>query len=330
MIPLVAPCITNHDRNYLSSRVHTGLLLEDEREVRRFEELFADTVGCAGAVAVCSGTAALQIALRILDVEEVTVPSYTCVAIRNAALGRRVSYVDSGFDVPSAHMAIPITAWPLVVPHMFGKPTLVGHTAHAAGEIVEDWTLSLGGVKSLTHGRVGVCSTNQSKMVSTGRGGVLFSNDLHFLHEARRLAYYEHHLDPAFSLGMSSTQAALGVSQLQQLDSFIDRRREIAATYSQRFAAEGIECPDADCGSVFFRYLIRVTDPGSRVLELAERGIEAGRGVNPLLHQLEGIPDSDFPGAVRSWSSLLSVPCHPSLTERQVSHIVEQVLEVCA
>jgi dTDP-4-amino-4,6-dideoxygalactose transaminase len=94
--------------------------------------------------------------------------------------------------------------------------------------------------------------------------------------------------------------------------------------------AVGIECPNPDVESVFFRYLIGVTDPTDRVATLAERGIEAGRGVNPPLHRLLGLDPADFPGAEECWAKLLSVPVHPGLSDGQVEYITEQVLEVCA
>lgn len=326
MIPLVAPTITGHDRGYLRQRIADGLL-DDESEVRRFEEKFAERVGCKGAVAVCSGTVALELALQVLDVGAVSIPTYSCVALRNATRRNAVTYLDSTFRVKDAQMTTPIRSGGAIVVHMFGKQT---HVGLGSGEyLVEDFTLSLGGIECLI-GRIGVCSTHASKMISTGRGGVVFSNDLHLLHEVRRLAYYETHTGTAHSYGMSSTQAALGVSQLAQLDAFIERRRTLAWRYSDAFEPAGIECPDPDCGSVFFRYMIAVDDPAGKVAQLAERGIEAGRGVNPLLHQLAGISDDRFPGAVNDWHRLLSVPVHLSITDVEAAYIAAQVVEVCA
>lgn len=322
MIPLVAPKITGHDRGYVRQRLGNGVL-EDEREVQRFEEAFAAYVGVKGAVAVCSGTVALEVALKVLDIGVVSIPTYACVAVRNATRRHAIRYVDSRFLVPQATATLDPADDAAIVVHLFGNETW------SSGGGIEDWTLSLGGIPRL-RGQIGVCSTHASKMISTGRGGIVFSDDPHLLHEVRRLAYYESHTGEASSLGMSSMQAALGVSQLEQLDGFIERRREIAASYSDRFVSAGLEYPDPDCGSVFFRYIIRVTDPAAAVVELAGRGIEAGRGVNPLLHQLAGLPDERFPGAVHDWETLLSVPCHPSLTDEQAQFIGEQVVQVCA
>lgn len=307
MIPLVAPTITRRDREYLASHDSGG-------EVLRFEEDFASYVSAEGAVAVRSGTDAIRLALDVLGIQSVSIPTYACTALLDATQGRARRYVDSAFTVRTGWLEQePAT----VAVAMFGS----GMTAKAA---IEDWTLSLGYPHQLPKGALGVCSTHESKMISTGHGGVVYGNDLETLTAIRRLAFRH-------GLGTTTSGAALGRSQLRQLPEFISRRRKIAATYSAAFEQAGIECPDPDFGSVFFRYMIRIEgDPADAVAELAARGIEAGRGVYPLLHWAAGADDARFPGACHSVNTLLSVPCHPSLTDKQVRYIAEQVVQVCA
>lgn len=329
VIPLVAPTITTHDRGRLYDRIDAGLL-DDEQEVALFEEAFAARVNCKHAVAVCSGTTALQLALTALDVRLVSVPTYGCVALRNAAMaaGCGIRFVDSRYDVANAIMTQGLSTHPQIVMHAFGNLTL----DYSPGPTIEDYTLSLGGIQTL-HGDVGVCSTHQSKMISTGRGGVVFGNDTALLERVRDLACYDN-VNPARegsqSLGMSPLQAALGLSQLSQLESFIARRRELAERYTESirgYFPKG-DVPLISAG-VFFRYLIRVKDPAKMVAELGKRGIEAGRGVYPPLHRMIGQPDDRYPGAVESVNSLLSVPCYPALTDAEAEFIAEQVVDVC-
>ncbi|MGO9903238.1 MAG: DegT/DnrJ/EryC1/StrS family aminotransferase [Solirubrobacteraceae bacterium] len=360
MIPLVRATVTEKDRSYLTQRLAAGLL-EDDGEVRRFEEAFAQRVHAQGAVAVNSGTSALQLVLLALGVtpgDEVLIPSYTCVALLNAvaACGAAAVLVDNEYDVASArfHMSaadarrcMTSRTRAIIVSHMFG--TVLDVDDFDVGlPVVEDFTLSLGalsnGRPSGSLGTVGVCSSHQSKMLSTGRGGVVVADDEALLDRVRDLSDYEQALPtwryekldglrgqfaPAFSFGMAPMQAALGISQLGQLDDFIQRRVQLARRYTDRFRAAGLVCPEVepDHSNVFFRYMLEVDHPVSAVLDtLRNAGIEGGRGVYPPLHVLLNLSDDGFPGACRCVSRLLSVPVHPSLSDDESEYVIDQVL----
>lgn len=330
MIPLVAPCVTGKDRDgFMDAVLWRDVLDGGASEVRAFEEEFAEYVGCAGAVAVNSGTSALMTVLYAWDEDRIGIPSYTCRAVADAVrvFGWEATLLDNQCDVAQAQFGLSgcLEGHRTVLTHMFGTETVGVPTS------VHDITLSLGAVHAP---RLAVCSFNRDKMISTGRGGMIVSQDEAFLGRCRELAYYDQPSNgaytPAFSLGMTGMQAALGRSQLAQLPGFIERRKEIAARYTEAFSQVGIETPNKDVNSVFFRYIIGVDNPAERVRELAARGVEAGRGVNPPLHRLLGLSNDAFPGAEQCFSSLLSVPCHPSLTDANVEFVARQVLETCA
>ncbi len=325
MIPLVAPTYSKTDR------ARWGAALEDDWMVRAFEEEFAAYVGCRGAVAVNSGTNALIISMRALNFPpKIVLPSFSCRALLDAVYGVGQSepvLVDNECDVGRAQFGMRLAPNRVaLLPHMFGV-----ENPRYSQNAIQDITLSLGAVHSP---EFGVCSFHREKMISTGRGGMIVAQDEAFLERCRDLAYYDQPSNgkyrPAFSFGMTGMQAALGRSQLAQLPSFIERRRHVAAQYTQSFSEAGIECPDPDVDSVFFRYIVGVDDPADKVEKLAERGIEAGRGVNPPLHRLLDLDPAAFPGAEECSSKLLSVPVHPGLTDEQVEYITGQVVEVCA
>ncbi len=325
MIPLVAPTYTRSDA--LVS------LVDDDRYVRAFEEEFAAYVGCAGGVAVNSGTNAIVTVLRALEWDVgVYVPSFSCRALIDAvelADAGEVFLVDNRCSVEFADFSPNGYAIDYIgiLPHLFG--TVAEMTCYELG--FHDLTLSLGA----DFGEIGcgVCSFHRDKMISTGRGGIIVSDNEAFLERCRELAYYDQprngSYSPAFSFGMTGMQAALGRSQLRQLPGFIERRKEIATKYTAAFSGAGIQTPDPDVDSVFFRYIVGVDDPAGAIVELSLLGVEAGRGVNPPLHRLLGLDPESFPGAEECWSRLLSVPVHPGLTDAQVEYVTEQVLEVC-
>ncbi len=329
MIPLVAPSYSQADK--LLAQWDTDV------QVRLFEEEFAEYVGCRGAVAVNSGTNALIVVLRALDIynELIQIPSFSCRALLDAveATHNMTRLMDNVCDIRRA--VFDVKDWlrlggigePYRIhTHMFGT----AQSLDIRKKTITDITLSLGAARALP---LAVCSFHRDKMISTGRGGMIAGNDEDWLARCRKLAYYDQprngSYSPAFSFGMTGMQAALGRSQLAQLPSFIERRRHVAAQYTSAFTGAGIECPDPDVDSVFFRYLIGADDPADKVEKLAVRGIEAGRGVNPPLHRLLDLDPAAFPGAEECWGKLLSVPVHPGLSDDQVGYITEQVIEVC-
>jgi perosamine synthetase len=362
MIRLVQPHITSADLTYLNDRLLSGLLEEDENEVERFEQEFAAAVGVKEGLAVNSGTSALHLALHALGVgvgDEVILPSYTCVALLHAihACGATPVLADNACDVRNADFQIrpeeirrrltPRTK-AVLVSQMFGT-LLPVHPFDFGVPVLEDFTLSLGanldGRKAGSLGAIGVCSLHHSKMISCGQGGMVVSNDAKLMERARRFATYDAPMEawrttapdllrgqyePAASYRMSSLQAALGVSQLRQLEGFIAHRQRIARKYTEAFSAAGLCCPvvPADDRNIFFRYMLRMSQPVVPVIEkLREKGIQAGRGVYPPLHYLRGLPDTDFPGATECIENLLSVPVHPAISEKEAETIVECVLE---
>ncbi len=323
VIPLVAPSYSPADK--LLAQWDTDV------QVRLFEEEFAEFVGCRGAVAVNSGTNALAIVLRALEIKAAWIQSYTCRAVQDACHAAETLSLlaDNVCDIKRAQfgmIARENLAKDAVLSHMFGT-----RNPSPVPVPVEDITLSLGAVYAP---HIAACSFHRDKMISTGRGGMIAADSEDLLERYRELAYYDQPRNgkyrPAFSFGMTGMQAALGRSQLRQLPGFIERRREIAARYTEVFSEVGIETPDRDVESVFFRYIVGVDDPAGKVVSLAEKGVEAGRGVDPPLHRLLGLPPEQFPGAEECWSKLLSVPVHPGLTDEQVEYITRQVVEVCA
>jgi dTDP-4-amino-4,6-dideoxygalactose transaminase len=111
---------------------------------------------------------------------------------------------------------------------------------------------------------------------------------------------------------------------------FVQRRRALAHLYTERFAKAGVTCPEPEeCpDNVFFRYLIDGARPCVPLLEdLLRVGIQAGRGVDPPLHQLLDLDDNEFPNTSACARTLVSVPLYPSLCDDQAAWIAEEILK---
>jgi dTDP-4-amino-4,6-dideoxygalactose transaminase len=180
-------------------------------------------------------------------------------------------------------------------------------------------------------------------MIAALQGGIVVCRDAKTLEQVRLLNEYDSVMDRwrladeeklrgtyhiGFNFRMSALQAALANSQLRRLPQFIARRKEIASYYTRHFERLGMACPEVppDESNVFFRYMVEVSTAVPTVLaRLLQKGIQAGRGVYPPLHLLLGLPDEKFPEASRAMRKLISVPVHPSLSDREVEMIAEAV-----
>ncbi|MEO5921626.1 MAG: LegC family aminotransferase [Pseudolysinimonas sp.] len=245
--------------------------------VTRFEQEIAAFTGAAHAVAVSNGTSALHLALVLAGVQpgdEVLVPALSFVATANAVshAGARPHFVDSdpvtmgldvgalatviaGFERTPAGLRNPATGARVsaIVPmHTFGHPVDLVALVALADEhglvVVEDAAESLGSFVGAQHtgtfGRLGILSFNGNKIVTTGGGGMILTDDAELARRAKHLtttAKVPHewefeHDEVAWNYRMPNLNAALGVAQLAKIDRFLAQKRVLADRYAAAFA----------------------------------------------------------------------------------------------
>jgi dTDP-4-amino-4,6-dideoxygalactose transaminase len=342
LIPHSRPQVSEEDAQAVARVVRGGQLAQGP-EVEAFEREMAARVGAPAAAAVSSGTAALEAALRALDVGpggEVIVPSYACDALHHAVTRCGAEPVLADAD-PLTLTLSPIEAErrlgprtrAIVVPHAFGRAVALEPFEALGVPVVEDCAQALGAriggraVGSL--GRLAVCSFYATKMLATGEGGmVLGPPDL--VARVRDGRDYDERDDlvPRGNTKLTDMQAALGRSQLRRLDAFVARRRAVAARYRERLAA--LPCrlpPDAGDAHVYHRFVVGVDAPLASMLPaMHARGVMARRPVFRPLHRALGLPG--FPEAERLWQTCVSLPCYPALTDEQVATVARTLAEV--
>jgi perosamine synthetase len=353
MIKLVAPVYDDADRQAIRGAATD--LTEGEHYVTALEARLASMFGAEGAVCTTSGTAALHLALMagVSIMPCVEMPTFSCVALVHATRladmeenVRDCLYSPETMEYGSRNYYDGQEANE-IVPHMFGVLTQWERDEDwgPLGFVIEDWAMSLGATPSVIHGSCAVLSFHESKMVSGQHGGAVVTNDPDLLASLRDLnAYNEAVVADRLSddvtyvqrvnYRMSGLNAALVLSQLDKLPSFVARRAAIAAYYNDALA----NCPAilptrVPEGSVFGRYVMALTKhhPVDAINALAEKDIEAGRGVAPCLHHYLHLPASDFPQAERAYQTVLSLPVWPGLTDSQVEHIAKVTKDVlCA
>ncbi len=342
MITHSRPSLDQQDIQAVTDVLQSGRLVQGPL-VERFERGIAAMVGVKGGVAVNSGTAALELALRALGVgpgDEVILPSYVCAApwLATSRLGAQPRVVDIsldtyGIDPLAAQQAVTPRTRAIIVPHMFGLPADMPDLESLGIPLIEDCAQTLratvNGRLVGTMGKVAVCSFRATKLLCTGEGGMVLSDDEGILERASALRDYDEEpsLEPtSFNHKLTDLQAALGLSQLHRYQSFLDRRAGIAATYHERLAALDIVLPSTPQGRthIFYRYVVRVPrfreTPGALddlLAGLEQQGIQCRRPVFRALHrylELEGCSHSE-----EASETAISIPIYPSMTDEDVA-----------
>ena len=261
-IYLSPPDMSLHERNALLATFDSNWIAPLGPEVDAFERELADRVGVHDAAALSSGTAALHLALMLLNVgpgDEVWTATLTFAATANAIryVGATPVFIDSereswNLDPALLREALRDAADRGALPKAVVAVDLYGQCANYDAildacqayevPVIEDAAEAFGatyrGKPAGSFGAVGVLSFNGNKIMTTSGGGALVSDDAAFAERARHLAsqarqpvaHYEHK-EVGYNYRLSNLLAAVGRAQLARLDGFIDRRREINRTY---------------------------------------------------------------------------------------------------
>lgn len=259
---LSSPHMSGNEQKYIQDAFHTNWIAPLGPNVDAFEKELASVVGTAGGAAVSSGTAAIHLALQLLDVQrgdKVFCSSFTFVASANPILylGAEPVFIDSEPETwnmsPQALERALMEATQegelpkaVIVVHLYGQSAKMDEILSICNEygvpIIEDAAESLGstykGKASGTFGKFGVYSFNGNKIITTSGGGMLVSNDMAALEKARFFAtqakdpapYYEHS-KIGYNYRMSNILAGIGRGQLEVLENRIKMRRAIFKRY---------------------------------------------------------------------------------------------------
>ncbi|MDO9575929.1 MAG: DegT/DnrJ/EryC1/StrS family aminotransferase [bacterium] len=362
MIPHSKPTITESDIKSVSEVMRSGYIAQGKK-VQQFEEKLASFIGVKGGIATSSGTSALHLALIVLGVgkeDEVILPTYVCTAPLNAIYytGAKPILADineDDFNISARDVEKKLTkkTRAIIVPHMFGLPTEMEKILRLGIPVIEDCAQSIGatvlrhqalgirhsvpGIRHLASGprhpvgslgTLSICSFYATKLLATGEGGMVLSNDEELLSKIRDLRDYDKKDDfkVRFNYKMSDIEAVLGLSQLGKLPSFIKRRKEIAQKYSSAFMGCNFSMPPVykDREHIFYRYVVRVHGKAGKFIDdIQNKGIECRRPVyKPLHHYLtcEGFPVAD-----KVYKDAVSIPIYPSLSDKDVDYIIETV-----
>jgi len=338
-IPHSRPALGEAEAKVVAEVIRGGWIAQG-RQGAAFEQAMAKVTGQGQGVAVSSGTAALYLALMALRIgsgDEVVIPSYVCTALWHAVhlTGATPVLVDiepATYQLSPQAVARALTrrTKAMIVPHMFGLPADVVTMKSHGIPVIEDCAQTLGvtvrGTPVGGAGKLAICSFYVTKLLTAGEGGMVLGRDESLVGRVRALRQYDEQNTPerAFNYKMTDMQAALGLCQAARLESFLARRRAIAARYHEAILQAGLTPPLVPAGLEhgYFRYVVRLPHPVDPALDRAARtlGIGCRRPVDPPIHRYLGL--AGFPETDAAWERALSIPLYPALTDHEVERVV--------
>ena len=344
VIRLARPDVDESELAEIAAVLESGQLTMGPK-VEELEELLAAAAGAAHAVAVSSGTAALHLAVLAAGIgpgDEVLVPAYTFPATANvvALAGATPVLVDVDpvtMNVDpgdAARRVTPRTAAMLAV-HLFGRPARLEQLPELP--LVEDAAGALGashrGRPCGGLGLVGCFSFHPRKIVTTGEGGAVTTDDAQLAERVRSLRHhgwspsrrYDDMPAGAFNYRLSDVLCALGIPQLRRLDELLAARERVAAGYAERLAGLDVVLPEPDPGDRhgWQAYVIQLDRRDEVMAALRAQGIQCQIGTYAL-HRLGAYRDQGpFPGADAAYERALALPLHTRLTDAELDRVAE-------
>jgi perosamine synthetase len=291
------------------------------------------------AVAVSSGTAALHLALLAAGIgpdDEVLVPAYTFPATANVVrlVGARPVLVDvdpETMNVDPAKVEVTPRTKAILAVHLFGRPARLEQLPDVI--VIEDAAGALGARRGGRAcgglGTLGCLSFHPRKIVTTGEGGALTTNDAEAAERTRALRHHGWRSDDmpeaGFNYRLSDILCAVGLPQLRRLGELHAARARLAAAYDERLRELPLLAPLADEGDVhgWQAYVVQVDGRDDVLQALRSQGIEAQIGTYAL-HRLGAYRDQgSFPGADHAFERALALPFHSRLSERDLDRVTE-------
>jgi perosamine synthetase len=304
------PVFDEDDSKVVAKVVESGWVSEG-RFTHEFEEKVAAIMGYRFGVATVNGTVALTLGLMACGIDwhdTISVPDLTFIATANAvrAIGADIKLVDCGE--------------PVDMPVSFN-----GRTAGAG--IVTDAAQALGSSKALSP--VASTSFAPSKIITTGQGGMVFTDNQEIAERVRRLKDHgrldkaDFHPSVGFDYKFDDIRAALGLSQLAKLPQRIQHKRRICRQYQEEL--KGIRVGKASKGELLWYQDIFVKDRDRLMARLLKKGIETRPFYKPLHFQPAYRVVGWFPKADDLSSEGLWLPSSSDLTDEQVTFICDVI-----
>ncbi len=334
------PLITKNNISDVSNILNSGMIAQGNI-TSEFETAFGNWFGIKNkAIATGSGTEAIILALKAIRIkqnDEIILPSYVCTSLLQAvvALGAKpiLSDMNNKWQLTPEHVKSLITnnTKAIIIPHLYGIFTNIKPFKSLEIPIIEDFAQAIGKKESEITGDIAVFSFHPTKCLTTGEGGILISNNENIIDSAKKIMANNNYTTPIQISRLSNMAASLGLSQLRDYPSFLNKRQKIADKYikSFNFLFNNEINYLRTVNTMFFRFPLIVKGGIDRYEKLfATKGIHVRKGVDKLLHRELGLKDYNFPNSVFLFSNTISLPIYPALTDIDVDYIIEETIKI--
>jgi perosamine synthetase len=366
MIPVNEPLLSGRELEYVTDCMATAWISSAGKYIERFEKEWAAYCGRKYGVAVSNGTVALELALSALGLpagSEVILPAFTIVSCLEAVLRNSLIPVLVDCDpqtycmnVDDVRRKISDKTRAVMPVHIYGHPVNM-EPLLALGEmrgirIIED-AAEAHGSECLVSGKWRRCggfgdvscfSFYANKNISCGEGGMVLTDDPDLasrLQARRNLCFGSEerfdHEDRGWNFRMTNLQAAIGCAQLERIDRFIDRKRAMAAKYTDGLRGLPLQLPhtEAWAKSSVWMYAVLLTDrSGLSAVEFSKRLLAEGVQTRPFFKGMHQQPvykrmglfqNEHHPVTERIYQKGLYLPSGQALTDDQIDSVVRAV-----
>ena len=366
MIPVNTPLFIGNEKKYLNDCIDSGWVSSEGQYVKKFEKALSGYYEKKYAVAVTNGSVALDLAVEALELspgDEVILPSFTIISCLSPILRNNLIPVFVDQDISSWNMDVnlieklitPKTKAIMVV-HIYGLPVEMDQIIYLAKKyslkIIEDTAEVQGqeykNKKCGSFGDVTTLSFYPNKHITTGEGGMVLTDDEYLDVRAkslRNLCFTSNrfiHEEIGYNYRMTNMQAALGVAQLEQIDSIIKKKRWIGVKYNELLNdIEAINLPLNEteyCENIYWVYAITLKDDFKK--KAKEVMNELGKykiGTRPFFYPMHKQPvfnnsglflDIHLPNSEKLYERGFYIPSGLSLKEEQINEVSETLHKI--
>lgn len=375
MIPVNRPLFISDEKKYLAECIDSGWISSEGPFVKEFEGKFSNYIGRNYGVAVSSGTAALEVAVGAIGIksgDEVIMPTFTIISCALAVVtsGATPVFVDSepetwNIDVHKIEEKITKKTKAIMVVHMYGHPSDMDailaiakkHTLLIIEDAAEVHGATYKGRRCGSFGDISVFSFYANKIISTGEGGMVLTNNKKYFERAkflRNLGFSDknpsaslrarrfYHTELARNYRMTNLQAAVGVAQLKNIEKLVDIKRKNAKEYTQQLQGiKGLQLPTERewAKNVYWMYGVVLDaslgmDAKTFAKKLAVKGIQTRpffypMHLQPVFKNLRKKKDV-FPVAERIAKFGLYLPSGLGLSKEEIKKVSIAIKEVLA